>query len=227
LKWVQFLEKQVLYLVFSKYRGIDKNITKSRPQSVQIRWLKVVKSIWTEEISLWDTFSQSKYNKMSAKSIYRCKNSLSDTFYEVFLWSLDLKSISENNFRLPDTFRTYFKMFICKKSIWATNCMSLDTFSNFIMLNSSTNRRNSQISWAEVKCNDRRIRPVAVRLWGRSPSRRLSQSLTGTWTSRREWSVGVKDIWEFLRTFIIYTNPNLYRCFTWNIISYVDTYIAY
>ena len=166
------------------------------------------KSIWTEEISLWDTFSQSKYNKMSAKSIYRCKNSLSDTFYELFLWSLDLKSISENNFRFPDTFRTYFKMFICKKSIWGTNCMSLDTFGNFIMLNSSTNRRDSQISWAEVKCNDRRIRPVAVRLWGRSPSRRLSQSLTGTWTSRREWSVGVKGIWEFLRTLIKSSNPN-------------------
>ena len=167
------------------------------------------KSIWTEEISLWDTFSQSKYNKMSAKSIYRCKNSLSDTFYKLFSSFLNSKSISVNNFRLPDTFRTYFKMFICKKSIWGTNCMSLDTFGNFIMLNSSTNRRNSQISWAAVKCNDRRIRPVAVRLWGRSPSRRLSQSLTGTWTSRREWSVGVKGIWEFLHTLIKSSNPNL------------------
>ena len=98
-----------------------------------------------------------------------------------------------------------------KKSIWGTNCMSLDTFGNFIMLNSSTNRRNSQISWAEVKCNDRRIRPVAVRLWGRSPSRRLSQSLTGTWTSRREWSVGVKGIWEFLHTLIKSSNPNLLK----------------
>ena len=143
------------------------------------------KSIWTEEISLWDTF------------------------YKLFSSFLNSKSISVNNFRLPDTFRTYFKMFICKKSIWGTNCMSLDTFGNFIMLNSSTNRRDSQISWAEVKCNDRRIRPVAVRLWGRSPSRRLSQSLTGTWTSRREWSVGVKGIWEFLRTLIKSSNPNL------------------
>jgi hypothetical protein len=143
------------------------------------------KSIWTEEISLWDTF------------------------YKLFSSFLNSKSISVNNFRLPDTFRTYFKMFICKKSIWGTNCMSLDTFGNFIMLNSSTNRRNSQISWAEVKCNDRRIRPVAVRLWGRSPSRRLSQSLTGTWTSRREWSVGVKGIWEFLHTLIKSSNPNL------------------
>ena len=145
------------------------------------------KSIWTEEISLWDTF------------------------YKLFSSFLNSKSISLNNFRLPDTFRTYFKMFICKKSIWGTNCMSLDTFGNFIMLNSSTNRRNSQISWAEVKCNDRRIRPVAVRLWGRSPSRRLSQSLTGTWTSRREWSVGVKGIWEFLHTLIKSSNPNLYK----------------
>ena len=117
------------------------------------------KSIWTEEISLWDTF------------------------YKLFSSFLNSKSISVNNFRLPDTFRTYFKMFICKKSIWGTNCMSLDTFGNFIMLNSSTNRRNSQISWAEVKCNDRRIRPVAVRLWGRSPSRRLSQRLTYSWMS--------------------------------------------
>ena len=145
------------------------------------------KSIWTEEISLWDTF------------------------YKLFSSFFNSKSISVNNFRLPDTFRTYFKMFICKKSIWGTNCMSLDTFGNFIMLNSSTNRRNSQISWAEVKCNDRRIRPVAVRLWGRSPSRRLSQSLTGTWTSRREWSVGVKGIWEFLHTLIKSSNPNLYK----------------
>ena len=145
------------------------------------------KSIWTEEISLWDTF------------------------YKLFSSFLNSKSISVNNFRLPDTFRTYFKMFICKKSIWGTNCMSLDTFGNFIMLNSSTNRRNSQISWAEVKCNDRRIRPVAVRLWGRSPSRRLSQRLTGTWTSRREWSVGVKGIWEFLHTLIKSSNPNLFH----------------
>ena len=121
-----FLENQVLYLVFSKFRGTGKNITKSRPQNVQIRWLKVVKS------SCWDTLSQSKSEKMSAKSIYRHKNSLSDTIYKLFSSFFNSKSISANILWFPDTFGTYFQMFICIKSIWRTNFMSPDTFVSFL-----------------------------------------------------------------------------------------------
>ena len=41
--------------------------------------------------------------------------------------------------------------------------------------------------------SDWRIRPVDVRLWDRRRIRRLSQSLTDTWTSRKERSIEVKD----------------------------------
>lgn len=46
----------------------------------------------------------------------------------------------------------------------------------------------------KLKWNDCRIRPIVVRLWDWSLSRRLSQSLTNMWTSRKSCNVGVKIV---------------------------------